>query len=104
MVDRRHPEFGAEFHDGHDRAAKIEHALDMRRSIGNAGYSCVPFNLLNAENVDAVEFLSELKRQKLTAVRRQPDLLVDFFCGRFNCCCHSTLLNQSRSVLQWSVE
>jgi hypothetical protein len=77
---------------GDDGAAKVQHALDVRRSVGNSRHRGIALDFLDAKNVDSVQLFAKLEGEKLTAVGGQPDLLIQFLCRVFNCSGHARLL------------
>src|SRR5471030_2731759 len=50
--------------DGHDDAAQIDHALDVRQRIGNAGNWLIGADFLHFLDVDSVLFFAQLKREE----------------------------------------
>jgi hypothetical protein len=54
--------------DRHDDAAQVDDALDERQRIGDSGHLVVTAQFLHLLDVDAVSFISQMKRQQLKRV------------------------------------
>ena len=71
----------------------------MRLRVGNFGDCGITLDLLNAENIHAIEFVAKLEREVLAPVRGESDLLIGFLRRGFKHRCGHRILLRNKIVL-----